>query len=90
MPPPPLPPSRPPRARPPSAERGGLGLRLSRHSRGLGFGVSLLVLMVYYGLVAVGTSIGRSNDRYSRSAPWLADAAALALGAVLTRRAVLR
>ena len=67
-----------------------LGLRLERHSRGLGFAVSLLVLMVYYGLVAVGVGVGRRHDRFSSSAPWLADAAALALGAVLTRRAVLR
>jgi len=67
-----------------------LGLRLNRHSRGLGFAASLLVLMVYYGLVAVGVGIGRRSDRFSRSAPWLADAAALALGAVLTRRAVAR
>jgi len=67
-----------------------LGLRFSRHSRGLGFAVSLLVLMAYYGLVAVGVGVGRRSDRFSRSAPWLADVSALALGAVMTRRAVLR
>jgi lipopolysaccharide export LptBFGC system permease protein LptF len=67
-----------------------LGLRLSRHSRGLGFAASLLVLMVYYGLVAMGVGIGRRNDRLSSSAPWLADVTALALGAVLTRRTVSR
>jgi lipopolysaccharide export system permease protein len=67
-----------------------LGLRLGRHSRSMGFAASLLVLMAYYGLVAVGVGIGRRNDRFSGSAPWLADASALALGAVLTRRAVSR
>jgi lipopolysaccharide export LptBFGC system permease protein LptF len=67
-----------------------LGLRLSRHSRGLGFAASLLVLMAYYGLVAVGVGVGRRADRFSGSAPWLADAAALVLGVVLTRKAVSR
>ena len=65
-----------------------LGLRLSRHSRGLGFAMSLVVLMGYYGLVAVGVGVGRRDDRFASSAPWLADAAALAVGAVLTRKAV--
>ena len=54
-----------------------LGLRFQRHSRGLGFAASLLVLMAYYGLVAVGVGVGRRSDRFSRSAPWLADVAAL-------------
>ncbi|MDD5629712.1 MAG: LptF/LptG family permease, partial [Elusimicrobia bacterium] len=67
-----------------------LGLRLQRHSRGLGFAASLLVLVAYYGLVAVGVGLGRRQERFSSSAPWLADAAALALGAALTRRVALR
>jgi lipopolysaccharide export system permease protein len=67
-----------------------LGLRLQRHSRGLGFAASLVVLIAYYGLVAVGVGAGRRNDRIAQSAPWMGDVAALALGVVLTRRAVLR
>ena len=67
-----------------------LGLRLVRHSRGLGFAASLLVLMGYYGLVAVGVGIGRRDDHLARVAPWVSDAAGLALGAVLARRAVSR
>ena len=67
-----------------------LGLRLTRHGRGLGFAASLLVLVVYYGLVAAGVGIGRRHESLSNWAPWLADIAALALGAVLTRQAVKR
>jgi len=67
-----------------------LGLRLTRRSRSLGFAASLLVLMVYYGLVAVGIGVGRRHDRLADAAPWLADAAGLALGVVLTRRALSR
>ncbi|MBI5241145.1 MAG: LptF/LptG family permease [Elusimicrobia bacterium] len=67
-----------------------LGLRLVRHGRGLGFAASLVVLMGYYGLIAVGVGVGRRHDRLSDAAPWLADAAALALGAALTRKAVSR
>jgi lipopolysaccharide export system permease protein len=63
-----------------------LGLRFHRHSRSLGFAASLLVLIAYYGLVAVGVGFGRRDDRFAPYAPWLADVAALALGAVLTRR----
>jgi lipopolysaccharide export system permease protein len=67
-----------------------LGLRLTRHGRGLGFAASLLVLVGYYGLVALGVGVGRRYDLLSSWAPWLADAAALALGAALTRKAVSR
>jgi len=67
-----------------------LGLRLTRHSRGMGFALSLLVLMTYYGLIAVGIGVGRRQNRLASSAPWLANAAGLALGAVLTRRALSR
>ena len=67
-----------------------LGLRFSRHSRGMGFAASLAILMAYYGLVAVGMGLGRRHDRLAGAAPWLADAAGLALGVVLTRRALSR
>ena len=63
-----------------------LGLQLTRHSRGLGFAASLLVLMAYYGLLATGIGLGRSRPRLADAAPWLADVAGVALGVVLTRR----
>jgi lipopolysaccharide export system permease protein len=65
-----------------------LGLRLSRHGRGMGFAASLLVLMVFYGLLAVGIGIGRRHAAWAGWAPWLADVLGLALGVELTRRAV--
>ena len=67
-----------------AAKAAGIDAQWDNHERGM------MVLMVYYGLVAMGVGIGRRHDRFAGSAPWLADAAALALGAVLTRRAVLR
>lgn len=65
-----------------------LGLRLTRHSRGRGFAASLLVLAMFYGLLALGIGVGRRHAALAHWAPWLADAAGLGLGIVLTRRAV--
>lgn len=67
-----------------------LGLGMGRGGRGLGFAASLAILLVFYGLLAVGIGLGRRDARLSQTAPWLADAVVLALGAFLTRRAVAR
>jgi lipopolysaccharide export LptBFGC system permease protein LptF len=42
---------------------------------------------VYYGLLVVGISLGRRHELLAPTAPWLADAVGLAIGAWLTRRA---
>lgn len=65
-----------------------LGLRLTRHGRGLGFAISLVVLMVFYGLLAVGIGVGRRHAAWAGYAPWLADALGLVLGVELTRRSL--
>lgn len=65
-----------------------LGLGLGKNSRGYGFAVSLVVLLAFYGLLAVGIGLGRRDARLASAAPWLADAVVLAVGLVLSRRAV--
>ncbi|MDE2040505.1 MAG: LptF/LptG family permease [Elusimicrobia bacterium] len=67
-----------------------LGMRLGRHSRGFGFAASLVILFGFYGLLALGIGVGRREAALASVAPWAADAAGLALGAVLTRRAMSR
>ena len=67
-----------------------LGMTLTRHSRGMGFAASLLILMAYYGLLALGIGVGRRHASLAALAPWAANIAGLILGSVLTRRAVLK
>ena len=67
-----------------------LGLWMGRYGRGMGFALSLAVLFGFYALVALGVSLGRRHGGLAGSAPWLADAAGLALGATLTRRMLSR
>lgn len=64
-----------------------LGMGLKRRARGADFAASLGVMFVYYALLVVGISLGRRHDLLAPTAPWLADAAGLAVGAWLTRRA---
>lgn len=63
-----------------------LALEIQRHSRGLGFALSLGILFAFYGLLAIGIGVGRRQPALSRLAPWLADAAGLAYGLAMTRR----
>lgn len=63
-----------------------LGLSLEKKSRAAGFTLSLAVMFGYYGLLALGIGLGRRSLALSPWAPWLPDAAALALGAWLWRR----
>ena len=67
-----------------------LGLKLGKHSRGVGFAASLGVMLAFYGLLAAGIGVGRRHESLARVAPWAADVAGLILGAVLTRRVLLR
>ena len=64
-----------------------LGLGLKRRARGADFAISLLVMFVFYGLFVLGVSLGRRHEALTGVAPWIADAAGLAAGAWLTRRA---
>ena len=65
-----------------------LGLQLGRHSRGMGFVLSLGILFAFYGLLALGIGLGRRQESLSSVAPWLADIAGISLGAFMTRRAL--
>jgi lipopolysaccharide export system permease protein len=67
-----------------------LGLGMGKNSRGMSFGASLAILLVFYGLLAVGIGLGRRDARLSSAAPWLANVAVLVAGVVLTRRMVAR
>jgi len=69
---------------------GPLGLGLERRSRAKGFALSLLVLFVYYGLLAFGISLGRRSPELSSLAPWLPNVVCLVAGAYFTRRLVAR
>lgn len=64
-----------------------LGLGLKRRARGTDFAISLGVMFTFYGLLVVGISLGRRHDLLAPTAPWLADAAGLLIGAWLTKRA---
>jgi lipopolysaccharide export system permease protein len=63
-----------------------LGLQISKHSKGLGFALSIGVLFAFYGLLAVGIGLGRRHQALARVAPWLSNVAGLAAGAAMTRR----
>jgi lipopolysaccharide export system permease protein len=67
-----------------------LGLGLKRRARGADFAASLFVMFAFYGLLVVGISEGRRIPALAYLAPWLADAAGLAAGVWLTRRAAAR
>lgn len=67
-----------------------LGISFGKNSRGYGFAASLLVLLVFYGLLASGIGVGRRNEKLSPWAPWAADVVVLAAGIFLSRRAVKR
>lgn len=67
-----------------------LGLGLKRRARGADFAASLGVMFVFYGLLVVGISLGRRHELLAHAAPWLADAAGLAVGARLARAAAKR
>ncbi len=63
-----------------------LSLKAGRYSRGQGFGMSLVILFVFYGLLAYGIALGRRHENLATTAPWIADAVGLLLGIQLTRR----
>lgn len=63
-----------------------LGLRLEKRARSAGFALSLLVLFFYYGLVALGISLGRRHLAMSAVAPWIPNVAGLVAAVALWRR----
>ncbi len=67
-----------------------LGLGLRSRARGADFASSLFVMFAFYGLLVIGISEGRRIPALAYWAPWLADAAGLAAGLWLTRRAAAR
>ena len=67
-----------------------LGLGMGRRGRGVAFSLSLVILFGFYGLLAVGMSLGRRHAALAGAAPWLGDAVGLALGAIMTRRVLTR
>ena len=67
-----------------------LGLRGERRSRAVSFSLSLMVLFVYYGLLALGMSLGRRRMEWSAWGPWIPDVVCLTLGAGLWWRGLRR
>lgn len=63
---------------------------MGRHSRSLGFVISLLVLFGFYALIALGIGVGRRYEPLSDIAPWAPDAAGMIAGLWLTARAAFR
>jgi lipopolysaccharide export system permease protein len=64
-----------------------LGMGLKRRARGADFAVSLGLMFAYYGMLVVGTSLGRRSELLASTVPWLGDVIGLAVGAWLTFRA---
>jgi len=48
-----------------------LGLKLEKRSRPIGFAMSLVLMFVFYGLLAVGVGLGRKDILLSPWTPWL-------------------
>ena len=67
-----------------------LGLRLEKRSRTVSFAMSLAVLFLFYGLLALGIGLGRRDEAFSSWSPWLPNAVSLAVGAGLWWRMVKR
>lgn len=67
-----------------------LGISFTKNSRGYGFAASLVVLLVFYGLLAAGIGAGRRDRKLSSVAPWAANVVVLGVGLALCRRAVKR
>lgn len=63
-----------------------LGLRITRSSKSTGFVLSLGILLLFYGLLALGMGLGRRQAGLAWAAPWLADAVGAAIGFFLTRK----
>lgn len=67
-----------------------LGLRLDKRAKTRGFALSLLVLFFYYGLLALGISLGRRNLDLAPWAPWLPNVAGLLAASRLWTRGLSR
>jgi len=55
-----------------------LGLGLERRNRAVGFALSLALMFIYYGLLALGIGLGRRELAWSSWGPWLPNAACCA------------
>lgn len=67
-----------------------LGLRLERRAKATGFALSLLVLFLYYGLLALGISLGRRHLELASWSPWIPNVAGLLAAAGLWTRELRR
>ncbi|MBI4349202.1 MAG: LptF/LptG family permease [Elusimicrobia bacterium] len=67
-----------------------LGLRLEKRAKATGFALSLLVLFLYYGLLAFGISLGRRHVELAPWTPWIPNVAGLAGAALLWARGLRR
>jgi len=63
---------------------------IKRRARGSDFAAGLGVMFLFYGLLVVGVSLGRRHESLASIAPWLCDAAGLATGFFLSRKAASR
>ncbi len=63
-------------------------LGIGRHGRGAAFGLSLVILLAYYGLITLGINLGRRHAALAYPAPWAADALGLVAGGFMVREAL--
>ncbi|MFA6031103.1 MAG: LptF/LptG family permease [Elusimicrobiota bacterium] len=63
-----------------------LGLLSLRRGRAAGFALSLLVMFVFYGLLAFGIGVGRRMGGLSAWGPWLPNVVVLVTGAAFWRK----
>jgi len=63
-----------------------LGLRPHRSSSSMGFGLSLVIIFIYYVLTTVGLRLGQSGNMPPWVAAWLANSIVAAAGVVLIGR----
>jgi lipopolysaccharide export LptBFGC system permease protein LptF len=67
-----------------------LGLAVERRAKPVSFALSLLVMFVFYGLLAFGIGLGRNDLAWSAWGPWLPSAACLLAGCGLWQRMLKR
>ena len=64
-----------------------LGLQPNRNSSSVGFGISLIIIFVYYVMMTVSGAIAQSGVIDPAYAVWMPNIIGLAAGIVLMRRA---
>lgn len=64
-----------------------LGLQPQRASSSMGFGISIIIIFIYYALMTLTTALGQGGVVPAVIAAWLPNVVVLTVGAVLVRKA---